>query len=100
MTVKDERLWQGDQALYGSLIVYHLATLYRARIKRDAYDNQCTATVEMWYEGWKEIQSVPIKDLPIVEHSYISTDWRKVMSNSLKSMCQLGVNIMGDSQDG
>jgi hypothetical protein len=99
LTVRDERLWHGDQALRGSLIVDAGGTwLFRARITRDAYDFQSDAVVETWCQGrgWEEVQRVPIVDLPIVQFSYVTKPerWHQPMQESLRILCELGLTIL------
>jgi hypothetical protein len=99
LTVRDERLWHGDQSLRGSLIVTAGTWLFRARIKRDAYDFQSDAVVETWCQGrgWEEVQRVPITDLPIVDRSYVMKKpelWHTSMRESLRMLCELGLTIL------
>jgi hypothetical protein len=97
LSVRDERLWNGDQALCGSLVGYYGDILVRARIKRDAYDNQCEAWVETWTrDGWREVKYVPIHDLHIFGHSYVTklADWAPSMRASLLVLCNLGLTIL------
>lgn len=114
MTVVDERLSSGDQSLHGVLVVRGPAAklsgmphgfLYRARIRRNAYDNQCSAVVETWIadRGWSELQHVPIADLPVFNCSYVHGDrperWHREMQDSLRSLYRLGLRILEGRRD-
>ncbi len=98
LTVRDERIWNGDQSLYGSRIVRWGSELLRASIRRDAYDNQSSAVVEVWCigRGWREVQRVPIQDLPVAACSYVTKPERFTapMRESLTLLCELGVTIL------
>jgi hypothetical protein len=97
LKVRDERMYRGEQSLFGSLAGYYGDILLRARIRRDQYDNQCHAVVETWTrDGWTEVQHVPIDDLPINAHGPYGTSeaWRPVMQASLLTLCKLGLRIL------
>ena len=96
LDVRDERLWKGEQSLYGSLIGYYGSILVRATIRRDHYDNQCNATVDAWgQEGWTQVQYVPIQELGIFNCSpYGNGAWQPQMRASLLELCQLARRIL------
>ena len=83
-TVTDVQAWRGDQSLHA---VVHCTAAgdgkppkrLRVTIKRDAYDFQSRATVEMWAsEGWVlAYRRHAIDTLPIYESVYVTRDDRE-----------------------
>lgn len=76
-TINNLEIYSASQSLHAVLIDATHDPKLRARIKRNAYDNQSTAVVEAWTTdgGWKVIHSVPITALDIAAYDYVYANW-------------------------
>lgn len=70
------RVWEARQSKWGEVVVRAKnGILYRATIRRNAYDDQCVLLVEMWVigRGWEEVLTRHLYELPDVARlSYIN----------------------------
>jgi hypothetical protein len=66
-----ERCWKGRQSWHYELIVNHNARKFRVTIKRDAYDFQCVARVDLWRGKWEHVLSLDISECDCKKVSYV-----------------------------
>ena len=83
--------YNSEQSLWGSKItVVPEVGSVRVTVKRNAYDFQSYVLGEVWLNeaGWTQVQSLPISDFAISEHSYVADDgtWEEDMSLSIDDM--------------
>jgi hypothetical protein len=74
--VVSERLWLQSQSWKFQVIVkmpgHPVPRKFRVRIKRNAYDDQSHAKVEVWANNkWESVSSMPIQDCKCAVISYV-----------------------------
>lgn len=64
------RVWEHQQSKWAEVVVRSKAdVLYRATIRRNAFDEQCRLIVEMWGlgQGWKPVLTRVVDEYPDVK---------------------------------
>ena len=64
------RVWEQQQSKWAEIVVRSKrGMLFRARIRRNAFDEQCRFIVEMWMvgEGWTEVLTRVVDEYPDVK---------------------------------
>lgn len=79
------------QDLHGSAVYVDEHSYYRATIKRNFYDFQSFAKVEVWSAsaGWLEIQTFPITGLAVADYKANGSNdgsWEEPMLSSLAAV--------------
>ena len=94
------RAWKAHQSLNGEWIA-GLAdgkTRVRARIRRNAYDEQSFAILEAWTDahGWVEVTTRPIGDMEVSRFSHVTReDWTASMVLDLDMLLDLAGDFFG-----
>ena len=72
-TLISERCWKGQQSWnYEAIVKLYSTRKLRVTIKRDSYDFQCVARVDLWTGEWTRVNSLSISECLCYKVSYVA----------------------------